>query len=68
MADFISEAYDYSRWFAAFGLLFTASWSAYTCMLSSDPMAKKNAWETLTYSIIGVVLVFMAPMLAQVLA
>lgn len=67
MADFISEAYNYSRWFAALGLLLTASWSAYRCMLSSDPVAKKDAWETLAYAIIGVVLVFMAPMLAQVL-
>jgi len=67
MVDFISEVYDYSRWFAALGLLLTASWSAYGCMLSSDPMAKKDAWETLTYAIVGAVLVMMAPMISQVL-
>ena len=34
----------------------------------SDPMAKKDAWETLTYAIIGTVLVMMIPMISQVLA
>ena len=67
-SDFLTEVYDYSRTFAAIGLFATAGWAAYTHMLSSDPMAKKDAWETLTYAVIGVVLVMMAPMLTKVLS
>ena len=65
--DFLTEVYDYSRAFAAVGLFVTAAWAAYKHMMSTDPMAKKDAWETLTYAIIGAVLVMMAPMISQVL-
>ncbi len=66
-SDFLTEVYDYSRAFAAVGLFATAGWAAYKHMMSTDAMAKKDAWETLTYAIIGVVLVMMAPMISQVL-
>jgi hypothetical protein len=66
--DFLSEAYDYSRAFAAIGLFATAGWAAYKHMLSSDPIERKNAWETLMYAIVGATLVIMAPMISQVLS
>ena len=66
--DFLTEAYDYSRVFAAIGLFATAAWAAYMHFFASDPMAKKDAWETLTYALVGATIVVMAPMLAQVLA
>ena len=66
--DFLTEVYDYSRAFAAIGLFATAAWAAYKHMMSTDSMAKKDAWETLTYAIIGVVLVMMAPMISEVLS
>jgi len=65
--DFLTEVYDYSRAFAAVGLFVTAAWAAYKHMMSTDPMAKKDAWETLTYAIVGAVLVMMASMISQVL-
>lgn len=65
--DFLSEVYDYSRAFAAIGLFATAAWAAYKHMMFIDSMAKKDAWETLTYALIGAVLVIMAPMISQVL-
>jgi len=65
--DFLTEVYDYSRAFAAAGLFVTAAWAAYKHMMSTDSMAKKDAWGTLTYAIIGAVLVMMAPMISQVL-
>lgn len=65
--DFLSEAYDYSRAFAAIGLFATAGWAAYKHMMASDPISKKDAWETMTYAIIGAILVMTAPMISQVL-
>lgn len=64
--DFFTQMYDYSRAFAVIGLTATASWSAYKHMMSTDPMAKKDAWETLSYAIVGAMIVLMAPTLSQV--
>ena len=68
VVDFISEAYGYSRAFAAIGLFATAAWAAYMHFFASDLIAKKDAWETLTYALVGATIVVMAPMLAQVLS
>lgn len=67
MTDFLTQAYYCSQALAALGLLLTAAVAAYRHMTSADPMAKKDAWETLMYAIIGAMLVMLAPMLAQVL-
>jgi hypothetical protein len=66
--DAITEIYDYARIFSAIGLLITASYAGYKHMRTNDPMARKEAWETLSYAIVGVVLVLSAPYITEVLA
>ena len=67
MGDIITEIYDYSRILAAVGMLFVASYAAMKCMRADDPISRKDAIETITYALMGAMIVLLAPMISEVL-
>ena len=66
--DFFTNMQNYSTIFAAIGLSIVGGYSALKYMKTEDPLAKKDAMETLIYAVVGATIVIMAPMISGVLS
>jgi len=67
LGNTISEINGYATVFAAAGLFIMACYSGYKYMFAQEILDKKEAQETLTYALMGTVLVLMAEPLAKAL-
>ena len=65
--EIIDEIYSYSRIFAAVGLTIVGIYSALKYMKADNQLAKKDAIETFLYSLIGTLIVLLAPLISEVL-
>jgi len=65
--EIIDEIYSYSRIFAAVGLTIVGIYSALKYMKADNQLAKKDAVETFLYSLIGTLIVLLAPLISEVL-
>jgi len=65
--EIIDEIYSYSRIFAAIGLTIVGIYSALKYMKADNQLAKKDAVETFLYSLIGTLIVLLAPLISEVL-
>lgn len=66
-SDFLTDLQDYSTAFALVGLTLTGFYSAYKHMAATDPLSRKDAWETFIYALVGAIIILTAPALSQVL-
>ena len=68
MVDIITQIYDTARTFGLAAFTFILFYSAYQHFFASDPMTRKNAWETLSYALVGALLILIAPELSRLLS